>query len=469
MVVPGSCHSTYYVPGAEAPTASAIDRRLGLLAKPRPRYDEPPIRSKPTVRIVGKPRVTADVDSAKLDEALRRAVQKFRSCYSKALAANPRLSGTRTVTLSVTDDGTVSSVMMTGRDKSLRTCVENALVLAKMPKPPAGAMTITFTVRFKPAVTTSAARRLPSPPPSCDRPADSSPLVAAVSALQRCYDIALLDDNTIGGRLDLRVAPSGSVDLAGDVSEPLGGCMRNVLSRAAFEHDLETATVCTLLLRNPTAPPTADEVRIAIDLDDVSSIDGRILGNADLEGLELPYATTRALQSVIPDPLDDDRAVRPRLVVRAHPGVDAGKVELVLAQLTNSALTSVSFARSVGVTDAWSVVNPLGTPSDPFCRPERTSATVLLTERGFAVHVGGMTALIEAEDGVRDFDALSTALTTIRNTTLPNQSDLSIAAAPQTTYRDLLRTIELGIETGFFDARHAQYGLLSARISSAAE
>lgn len=471
-VVPGACYATHFDAVARTAPAPAVDRRSNLLARPRrDDLEEPaPARVKPIVRIIGRPRVNADVDEAELDEALRRAVHKFRACYGKALRKNPRLSGTRTITLSVTGDGTVSSVRITGRDELLRTCVENALVLAKLPKPPSGSMTVELTVRFKPSVSTSAARRLPRPPPACIATVDSSPLVAAVSALQRCYDIALLDDPTVGGRIDFLVAPSRSVDLAGEVSEPLGGCIRNVLSRAAFDHDLDTATACTVLLDNPSTPPTDDEVRLALDLDDVTSVDGRILATADLEDRPLTYQTERALQSVLPDPLDQDRALRPRLAIRAHPGVDNGKIDAALSALASFALPSVSFARRVGVTDAWSIVNPLGTPSDPYCRPERTAVTVVVTARGFAVLAGGLVAYIDdRSDDDHDFEALSTALTTIRNTTLPHRSDLSIAGSPDTTYRDLLRTFELGIETGFFDTRHAQYDHVAAQIDRAAE
>ena len=485
-VVTGTCYSTRFASDDEPPTASAVDRRYNVFA--RPRQADPvkkmPVPAKATVQIVGKPRVHGDIDEAALSKALRRHLSKLRSCYDKALVDSPRLSGTRTITVTVAKNGGVKSVTVTGRDQALGSCIEGALSRVVLPAPSGASATVTFTVRFKPAVSTSSGtRRLPSAPAGCTSIADEAPLVGAVSSLQRCYEIALLDDPTLGGRLDVRIAPSGSVDFAGSFGDPLSGCMRNVLARTSFAIPPDSATVCTLLLDNPLTPPSEDEVRIAIDLADVTTIDGRILDDSDLEGGGLSFTAARALRAIVPEPLDDDPAMRPRLVVRAHPGVDAQKVELVLDELAHATLPSVSFARSVGVTDAWSVVNPIGSPSDAFCRPVETSVSVLVTETGFVVFAGGIAALIDrdsysgrgadrsaARDGdERDFDALSTAFATIKNMTLPNRSDLSIAAVPGTTYRDLLRVIELGLHAGFFDARHVQHTLLTTRLDAMVE
>ncbi|MBC8072647.1 MAG: AgmX/PglI C-terminal domain-containing protein, partial [Deltaproteobacteria bacterium] len=70
----------------------------------------PPV--KPSARVRGggsKAEVTGSLDPEVVRRHVKRHVGEVRSCYEKALAADPSLAGKLTLTFTIRPDGTVSS------------------------------------------------------------------------------------------------------------------------------------------------------------------------------------------------------------------------------------------------------------------------------------------------------------------------------------------------------------------------
>lgn len=139
------------------------------------------------------------------------------------------------------------------------------------------------------------------------------------------------------------------------------------------------------------------------------------------------------------------------LALRAHPAIDSDLVDLVLSYLEP---TSVYFARGVGTSDDWQVVNPLGTPGWGFCTVHEEEFTV-----GISIRADGRIYIeddnggdsIEANDnGGADLPGLRRALGELK-ALHGGRTDAIVRAPESVAYRSLVNVIEVAVAAGFVD------------------
>jgi hypothetical protein len=101
----------------------------------------------PSVQI-GQPTVKGELDKAIIRRYLKRNIQKLTYCYEKAWLANPRLSGTVTVSFEITADGKVKSSVASGVSSDIEACFGSVIARIEFPKPKAGLVNVTYPLNL---------------------------------------------------------------------------------------------------------------------------------------------------------------------------------------------------------------------------------------------------------------------------------------------------------------------------------
>ena len=141
------------------------------------------------------------------------------------------------------------------------------------------------------------------------------------------------------------------------------------------------------------------------------------------------------------------------LALRALPGIDTDLIDLVLSYLSP---TSVYFARGVGTSDEWSIVNPAGTPGWSFCDVGQEEFAVRITLYGegriqLAAFGGAVNGITAAESGRYDLSALRERLDALSAGPLAGRTDAVVVAGQRIAYRDLINIVEVAVASGFVD------------------
>jgi hypothetical protein len=143
--------------GAPDPDAFGYGKPLGgppqwgTLGSPRP------ITPRPIT--LGTPSMTGETDKATLRRDLTSNLPKLQSCYDKALASTPTLSGTLVAEFTIAGDGKVSgaNVSERGLNAVLASCVKSVIAAIPFAKPKTSSVTVKYPLVFQPP--TSAAKK----------------------------------------------------------------------------------------------------------------------------------------------------------------------------------------------------------------------------------------------------------------------------------------------------------------------
>jgi hypothetical protein len=116
----------------------------GETTKPEP---APP----PPMARLGQPTITGDLGADLVRRYLKRNLTRITGCYQSALADEPGLQGTVTISFTITADGSVSASEATGLSTEVATCIAAAVKKIPFAKPGDGAdVTVTYPIEFQP-------------------------------------------------------------------------------------------------------------------------------------------------------------------------------------------------------------------------------------------------------------------------------------------------------------------------------
>jgi hypothetical protein len=251
-------------PRSEGPRAfGGVDH--AALARQRSQLAAPP-RGAPSV-IAGTPKVSGALDRAVVERLVRSHLPQLRACYERALAADPEMTGTVTVTFLAAPDGrvTTTNVVGSGVAPSVSACV--ALVVQALPFPAGQPLSVSYPFEFvlggtpgePPGPLTAVGRR--DAPWTPFALADEPPAASASRVARATEGAIRLDLGAIAAcfsgpapvgslRAMLAVRGDGSVDSA----------------RAGGLGDVAEACVARRLAQLRVASPVHDGVEVACDL-----------------------------------------------------------------------------------------------------------------------------------------------------------------------------------------------------------
>ncbi len=412
----------------------------------------------PRVRI-GPPRITGGLDGNAVRAVLRGAEPQVVRCYVRALRRKPSARGTMYVGLVIDRSGHPGSVVAAGVTGPLARCVRRTLSRLSFP-PHAGPGSVRvwvplyFRTSYGPTWRPSS-RALPRPPAQrCVATVDNAPLRARRKQLAVCYSAALERDPTLVGRRQVTFDHRGKVEVSSSAGDALDSPLNRCLAAAAEGVRLAvpptaSQVTCTLLLDNPAhRGGGAEGARVEITPSSIS-VNGRVL----LDTAELATNTNASPRRLIAGAVFGrswSGATR-QVTLRAHPAVKIGVLERLLPALRAGA--SVHYARAIGVTDAWQIVNPGGTADLRACRRASGSVRIEVGKRELRVGYAGAIHAIARRAGRHDFPALVRHLASLRRGVLRGRSDADIGGRPGVQYRAVLRALEVAYAAGFFDAR----------------
>lgn len=452
-------------PAAPAPSAAAEAEQPEDAVRERMPISRRPVHL-PRVR-PGRQLVKGALDVDIIRRVIRRSLPRFRYCYEKQLLGDPQLAGKVSTRFVIDPNGNVSSATVTGLNREVAKCIEQALRALKFPKPRGGGVVVvSYPFVFQPG---GGGRVTDSPPPLRDPFGEPPPqaqsrqcVPAATPRSLTAREEILSDCFSPGHRHGERWTAVFSFDGSGAVSGveidglrglPAEACVRNALrgvelaaadSGASARREL----ACSFVLDNPEAPAVvsrADELRVSL-----SEVVFRGAPVADTYAL----SRDRSEQWYLADLA---RLVRSRtggrLAIEAHPAVDAVVIERLSRTLAAVGAHPLGYAREVGTSGAWMVVNPLGTP-DWGCQGARASVSVRIGADAIEVAGPDHAEHIPSRAGEHDFERMREVLARLR-AAAPGDARraLDLSASRGVEYRVLLRAVELAVEAGFFDTR----------------
>jgi len=459
---------------ASAPPAGAAQPGDG--AVPTDRLARRPVHL-PQVR-PGSHRVSGSLDTDIIRRVIRRSLPRFRYCYEKQLATNPSLAGKVETRFTIDANGNVVNATVTGLHPEVARCLRQAIRAMKFPKPPGGGIVVvSYPFVFRPGDRD----REPQPPvrasdplgepapradpgqPACVAAAAPRSLLAREASLGECFAPDHKSSERWGAlvRVDARGAVS-SVELRGLADSDAGACVRDVIAAADFTGAAgdvpgERTLSCSFVLAVPGARAVvmhADELRVSL-----ADISFRGTTVADTYSVAREHGGSWYLAGLASLVRPRDSA---RLAIEAHPAVDALVVERLTRTVRAAGVRNLGYARQVGTSGTWMVVNPLGTP-DWYCRGARAAVAVRLEPEAIEVVGPDREERIPPRDGDLDFARLGEVLTRWRaDAALGGRRDLDLAATPGVEYRALLRALEAAVGAGYFDARVVAWETLAA-------
>ncbi|HEY0254378.1 MAG TPA: AgmX/PglI C-terminal domain-containing protein [Kofleriaceae bacterium] len=79
-----------------------------------------------------------DLDKAVIRRYIKRSIPKFQACYTKQLAAKPKLAGTVKTQFFIDPTGKVTTVKASGLDPTVASCIGDVIKTIEFPKPKGG-------------------------------------------------------------------------------------------------------------------------------------------------------------------------------------------------------------------------------------------------------------------------------------------------------------------------------------------
>ncbi len=468
--------------------------------------------------VVRQPTTPLGMDKAIIRRVMLRRRQQIKYCYEKQLVVNPNLSGTVTVKFAIDPSGQVGNVSAQGMHGGVATCVANVVRRMRFPTPSGGGVVqVTYPFRFALSAGGSAPVSQPTPPAPASQPTSPAPasqptpplpveppaesfepagaltsltgqsllgrgcldvepgdsVLAALPAVETCYQHALAEQPSLGGRVfvELRADAAGAVTrrtATGVGSETFQRCVADAFTSAKVPvqpdaNEDERAMVCSIALRNPKhALGTEDAEWVTVETSKLrlgdSVLGNRIEWSTDPAG-NAWRALNLLLQALPPD--DEDRT----MVVRGQPTVDAAAF-ITTVSFIERETSRHHFVYGRAASDQGRLLlNPLGTPGwSRHCGdvPTPEPLAVLLEPGGIWVGTAEGRELVAPVDGEPHLIGYSRALRGLKRARYQYRSDLEIAALPGVPFRYLAKMIEIAVDTGFFDVRLVDVGDLSA-------
>lgn len=447
----------------------------------------------------GRPVTSSGLDRAVIQRILRAYLPRIRYCYQRRLQVNPNLRGRLLVSFTIDGNGRVSRVSSAGLDPSVGRCVEQVIHIMRFPRPQGGGLVnVRYPFIFTPSSGAAVGNVIgppPTPAPPVSQvqikaadPLPDAPLPAPVAAARNdappgpgrcvvadrpdgldavvdsvalCYGQALQRRPGLVVRLDVQanVDDAGRVSTStvrGDTGE-LGACVGRavlslVFSGAAADAVRGKTLAFTLALDKAGGAPPAEQRVLATSHDlrlglrsIASEIPWRDVGTLQLQ----------AWQRIAKESRGDGAAP---LVLRADNDLPSGVVLAALGALPGRGV-ALRYARDRGNGD-WKVVNPLGSASPvPFCGKNGPASrvTVLIDGTGFWLATEHGHVRVRRDRGEWDMIGFARQLRAIRREELRDRSDLELAMTSSVPYEVFVKTLEIAVETGFFDATVKTY------------
>jgi len=455
--------STSARPPSVPPPDGPVMGQGGMVGRPARR----PVRL-PRVK-QGKHRVRGSLDIQIVRRVIRRGLPRIRHCYEKQLLRNPNLAGKLNTRFTIGANGNVVNATVTGLHPAVAKCVERALRAMKFPKPPGGGLVIvSYPFMFQPGSGSAP----PDPPTSVLAPVGSTPasgrgeerrcvaadmpaaLAERAAALGDCFPPGYRHSDRWTAIFSFaQPGTVAEVELRGlDINET-AHCLRQNLGDVRFPPPADIPwgdrkVACSFVFENPSAPAVvtrAKEVRASM-----SQVTYQ--GHPVAETYSIQRDTSASWRiPVLASLLGPSQGQR--LVIEAHPAVDAVVIERVARTAVATGHGELGFAREVGTTGSWIVVNPLATP-DWHCSGARAAVAVRVTQEAIEVRAAGSVERIPVGDGAQVFAPYRAALDRLRAAPETRaRLDLDLSVARGVEYRVLLRVLEVAVEAGFFDAR----------------
>ena len=286
--------------------------------------------------------------------------------------------------------------------------------------------------------------RLPPPPQQqCARYIDPGPLRARAADLAQCFAAGGQEavKSVASTRLNATFDTSGQPAIMrplGDVPAPARKCVYEVLKTVHF--GVADTVACSLYIatnKPPATLPVGNELEFTLSEVKLNGV--RVADTHVFEGTEgIPNVLVQRLRHLS----------GLRLTVRAHPTVPMGVIERSIRPLLGSMVADLRFARSMGVSRHWIVVNPLGSFDHKLCGRRNPQLKLVLETDAVSIVDDSRVVRIPHRDG-HGLEPLTERLRTLR--AAGGVSHVGLAVAPTIAYRIVLRVIEASVGAGYHD------------------
>ncbi len=214
----------------------------------------------PTV-VLGQPDPDGGLEPAAVEQVMRSNVQKLQTCYVTQLRQAPKLAGQLMVQFFISPAGSVPSAVAVGMDRTMASCIGDAIKTLQFPKPKGGReVRVNYPITFKPgepalpAVDDTLGDATPggmvnaAPPTagSLDGATIDRYLKRSIRQVRGCYEKQLAGDPKLAGKVKVRltIAPDGSVtsSSATGLTPEVDTCVAAVVKTIAFPRSAAVST-----------------------------------------------------------------------------------------------------------------------------------------------------------------------------------------------------------------------------------
>lgn len=121
-------------------------------------------RSKPPSVRMGATSVNGRLPPEVIQRVVRQSFGRFRLCYDNALRSNPNLTGSVTISFTITEAGSTAKVSAKSEmgDASMISCIQKVFSGLSFPQPEGGTVAVVYPVAFSPGEGESATPRAPA-------------------------------------------------------------------------------------------------------------------------------------------------------------------------------------------------------------------------------------------------------------------------------------------------------------------